>query len=83
MKPPPYITSPLSRTIRADQPRDINGQSEPDVREDIAIQAYRGAPQAALDRWETDGGHASDFAASVTPPAPSAAWDSGSDSGYK
>ena len=83
MKPHPCITSALSRTNREDQPRDINGKSEPDVREDAAIRVYRGAPQAALDRWETDGGHAPDFAASVTPPASSADSDNGRDSACK
>ena len=50
MKPHPYRVGAPSRTIRADQERDRNRQSKPDVREDAAIRAYRRAPQAALDR---------------------------------
>lgn len=72
MKPHPYRVGAPSRTIRADQERDRNRQSKPDVREDAAIRAYRRAPQAALDRWATDGG-----------PAPSADSDSGRDSARK
>lgn len=42
------------------------GEWEPETGDDRMTQAYRQSLRMALDRWETDGGPARDFAARVS-----------------
>lgn len=67
IRPPETVLS--TDAVRAIGPggsSETIGEWEPETGDDRMTQAYRQSLRIALDRWETDGGTARDFAARVS-----------------